>query len=302
MKTKVFICHSSKDKSFVAQLVKDLNSNNVDTFFDKNNMLLGDDLEMVITRVIKENCTHFIYVLSKHSLNSEWVKLEVDTARNQLKKNAMLSRIIMIKKDDCEMPPEFNMYLYENISELFDVIVLGEYDFPEDEDKKKYKDLIVKILRAIKSDRYKLNELNLNNIDIKNGDEYEFNNTFTLNIGYYDKKSYVEILEDKLKTKFPDILEPIYPIRFTSLLHKYFDGLKIGDELKLTHGSINCICHFAGYDKSFDGITMQGKVRRILGLEVDWENEPKRIYNVLLKADFESKELIIKSLNHTYQQ
>lgn len=298
MKRKVFISHSSKDKPFARQLNQDLQSNNIETFFDEKDILLGDNLEQIISYSIKQDCSHLIWILSKNSIKSDWVKKEVEIAKEKMQ-NEMLSKIILIKIDDCHIPEEFNKYLYENISDIFGFTALNKYSFPEEKDESTYRKLIGKLLKAISNDRYLLHNDYLEKLKHGIDDSYEFNNTFTTYINYFEKRSYFEILADKIKVVQPNITEQINPIRLSSLFYKYMNNLKIGDEIKIEFNENKSTCHFAGFDKSIDGMTVRGKIRRDLGLEADWENEPKRVYNVLIKADFDKSVFKIKALNHT---
>ncbi|MBK9047539.1 MAG: toll/interleukin-1 receptor domain-containing protein [Bacteroidetes bacterium] len=70
---KVFISHSSTDKKFVRTLKEDLNENGIETWFDEDELDLGDSLADKLELALEES-SHFIIVLSPASASSEWVK------------------------------------------------------------------------------------------------------------------------------------------------------------------------------------------------------------------------------------
>ncbi|MBK9794444.1 MAG: toll/interleukin-1 receptor domain-containing protein [Sphingobacteriales bacterium] len=60
---KAFISHSSKDKKFVRTLKEDLNENGIETWFDEDQLDLGDSLLEKLDTSLEES-THFIIILS----------------------------------------------------------------------------------------------------------------------------------------------------------------------------------------------------------------------------------------------
>ena len=85
---KVFISHSSRDKNFVRKLKNDLQDNLIDTWLDEDEMFPGDDLmEKLIAGL--DDSTHFIIILSPNSVGSEWVKLELENALNQIQESTI---------------------------------------------------------------------------------------------------------------------------------------------------------------------------------------------------------------------
>lgn len=78
-KHRVFVSHSSKDKSFATSVVEALKSPEMKTWIDHEQIFSGDD----IFDRIGEGLTSMdimIFLASNHSLASEWVKLEVKYA------------------------------------------------------------------------------------------------------------------------------------------------------------------------------------------------------------------------------
>jgi hypothetical protein len=88
MKSKTFICHSSKDHAFVNKLAKRLKKEGVDVWIDDWEIKVGDSIMEKINEGL-ENSSFFVIVLSKNSRNSDWVHREL---------NATLMRQI-VKKD-----------------------------------------------------------------------------------------------------------------------------------------------------------------------------------------------------------
>lgn len=76
---KAFISHSSADKEIAEQLSRDLIKQGIDAWFSKWEIMPGDSLRRKIEQGISE-ATHFIVLLTQHSLKSEWVQTELDAA------------------------------------------------------------------------------------------------------------------------------------------------------------------------------------------------------------------------------
>lgn len=78
-KYKMFLCHSSDDKSFADRLAKDLQRSKIPVWFDKWNIKVGDSIVDGIDKGIKES-DYLGIVISSSSLNSGWVKKELNAA------------------------------------------------------------------------------------------------------------------------------------------------------------------------------------------------------------------------------
>ncbi len=76
---KAFISHSSIDKEIAERLSRDLIKQGIDAWFSKWEILPGDSLRRKIEQGISE-ASHFIVLLTRHSLESEWVQTELDAA------------------------------------------------------------------------------------------------------------------------------------------------------------------------------------------------------------------------------
>lgn len=115
---KVFISHSDKDKKrFVLEFAKRLRARGIDAWLDKWEMLVGDSL---IDKIFEEgikNCDSFIIILSKNSIDSKWVKEELDVgAVKKIEKQTKLMPIII--DDGIEIPAVLNATVWKNIHDL----------------------------------------------------------------------------------------------------------------------------------------------------------------------------------------
>ena len=73
MTSSVFLCHSSDDKPFVEKLCQDLTSGDIDVWFDKWEIRVGDSIIEKIEEGLKNN-DYLAIVLSNASVKSEWVR------------------------------------------------------------------------------------------------------------------------------------------------------------------------------------------------------------------------------------
>lgn len=74
-----FISYSRNDEEFVDRLYADLQDNGVRCWRDTEDMKIGDRMRPVIDRAIRLH-DKVVLVLSKHSIASDWVETEVETA------------------------------------------------------------------------------------------------------------------------------------------------------------------------------------------------------------------------------
>jgi hypothetical protein len=91
----VFISYSRKDIGFAHLLYESLEQDNIDTWIDWERIPVGDDWWLNIRAAI-DNTNVFIFLISRHSINSTVCKDEVDHA---LKNN---KRIIPVVLDDLD--------------------------------------------------------------------------------------------------------------------------------------------------------------------------------------------------------
>jgi len=72
-----FLCHASEDKDIVRRVAQSFQSHGIETFFDEWEIGPGDSIREKIDAGL-ERCTHFIAILSPHSLQKRWVNAEMD--------------------------------------------------------------------------------------------------------------------------------------------------------------------------------------------------------------------------------
>jgi len=77
-----FISYSSKDQDFAERLYADLQSKGVRCWFAPEDMKTGDEIRSRIDEAIRIH-DKLLLVLSEHSVESTWVKKEVETAFEQ---------------------------------------------------------------------------------------------------------------------------------------------------------------------------------------------------------------------------
>lgn len=111
---KVFISHSSNDKKFIRLLKSCLNENDIDTWFDEDELMLGDSLLKKLEEALNES-SHFVIILSKASVNSDWVKFELKRAVNN-QKSGLFSKIIPIKYRECDVPEVLSELVYADLT------------------------------------------------------------------------------------------------------------------------------------------------------------------------------------------
>ncbi len=126
---KLFLSHSSMDKSFVSRLAVDLASRKVPVWFDSWELKVGDSLTTKIAEGI-EGSGYLAVVLSKSSVKSPWVQKELNAglALELRNRNVFVLPILL---DDCERPiflldkvyADFRISYESGFSSLMDAVV-----------------------------------------------------------------------------------------------------------------------------------------------------------------------------------
>ncbi len=111
---KVFISHSSNDSKFTRLLKSCLTENDILTWFDEDELNFGDSLLSKLEKALDES-SHFVIVLSKASVSSDWVQLELKRAIKH-KKSGLVDKIIPIKYRECELPEEMKELLHADLT------------------------------------------------------------------------------------------------------------------------------------------------------------------------------------------
>jgi hypothetical protein len=99
---KVFMSHSHKDKYFCRSLARRLNESGIDVWIDEAEMKVGQSLIAMIRDAL-DNVDFVIAIISSASVESEWVKEELDIAMNRQIKNRRII-VLPVVKDECIFP------------------------------------------------------------------------------------------------------------------------------------------------------------------------------------------------------
>lgn len=99
---RVFISYAHEDKSLADELAKHLARNGVDPWFDAWEIGPGDSIvEKVFEEGLKD-CAVFVIILSSSSVQSRWVRQELDVAVvNRIRK---LTQVVPVLAGECEIP------------------------------------------------------------------------------------------------------------------------------------------------------------------------------------------------------
>lgn len=261
---KVFISHSSVDKEFVRTLKKDLNANGVLTWFDEDQLDLGDSLIDKLESGLSES-SHFLIILSQASTNSDWVKYEVKQAleNNTL---SLLNKIIPLKYNECEIPKELSNLLYGDLSAETRIIKGNFVEFYSNE----YIKVIDRICKSIKKSEKQLTKIEIEGIKgAINKSEQDFDKMNITEVikgiyrinGYRDKNARLNYAS-KAATSSQLDLTIIKPILLPPLWKKNLPDIKSGDIISVSKNYFfNEHGHFAGYRRDDTCITVDGRIR-----------------------------------------
>lgn len=115
---KVFLSHTSTDKPFVDRLASDLERVNVGVWYDKWEIRVGDSLFDKISEGIEEN-DFLAIILSPRSVQSEWVRREVNAAlMRELSERKVI--VLPILYETCEIPTLLREKKYADFTKSYD--------------------------------------------------------------------------------------------------------------------------------------------------------------------------------------
>ncbi|RJX30625.1 MAG: toll/interleukin-1 receptor domain-containing protein [Desulfarculus sp.] len=97
-----FISYSSKDDDFACRLHADLQSNKVRVWFAPEDMKIGDKIWDRLDRTIRIH-DKLLLILSEHSIDSDWVEKEVETAFEKERQNPGKTVLFPIRLDGAVM-------------------------------------------------------------------------------------------------------------------------------------------------------------------------------------------------------
>jgi hypothetical protein len=116
--SSIFLSHNHKDKAFVRKLADRLNSHGIRTWVDEAEIRVGDSLITKIEAAIKD----FAYlgvILSPNSVNSQWVRKEVNIALTQEIDGAQV-KVLPILIETCKIPGFLSDKLYADFTTDFE--------------------------------------------------------------------------------------------------------------------------------------------------------------------------------------
>ncbi len=101
-KIVAFLSHSSKDKIFIRQLAADLNKANISIWLDEQMIKVGDSIAEKISQGMAES-DYFLIALSSNSVESEWVKRELNNALlTEIEERKV--KVLPLILNKCEVP------------------------------------------------------------------------------------------------------------------------------------------------------------------------------------------------------
>ncbi len=120
IRPKVFLSYSHDDRDTAEKIAKDLLLNGIDVWFDKWEILPGDSLIQKIFEEGLSGANAFIILISKNSVESKWVKQELDTAF--IKRIEGITRIIPLIIGDAKIPIALSSLKWINLNEFDDAL------------------------------------------------------------------------------------------------------------------------------------------------------------------------------------
>lgn len=126
---KAFISYDSRDRNrFVEEFAEKLMGKGIDVWYDKWELEYGDSLVRIFDEIVK--CDIFISIISKYSVNSNWVKEESDSAFIGKIENRISKFIpVILMEEDLDIPNQFGhmvqcrIYDIENYDSEFKTLI-----------------------------------------------------------------------------------------------------------------------------------------------------------------------------------
>jgi len=120
----VFISYSSADKIFVDPLILSLTREGISIWIDQGEVLPGDRIREKINRGILDS-KYLVVVLSKNSINSNWVRVELDSAMiREIEDNAVVVIPVLvgdIQKNEIPLDLRGKQYVDFRESKMFEL-------------------------------------------------------------------------------------------------------------------------------------------------------------------------------------
>jgi hypothetical protein len=112
-----FLSYAHEDKEFAEKIGQELLKSGVNVWLDKWEINAGDSLIKKIFMDGLSKCDIFLILISCSSIESNWVKEELDYA--MIKKIEGITKIIPLIKEKCEIPPPLRALKWVDLSEDF---------------------------------------------------------------------------------------------------------------------------------------------------------------------------------------
>lgn len=116
-KKKIFISYSHSDRPFAERLANALHSAGEEVWWDQWEVMPGDSLIRKIFEEGLASASAFIIILSPDSVNSRWVREELDVATVQ--RIDGVTRLIPVVKEATEIPASLRSLLWLDLRENF---------------------------------------------------------------------------------------------------------------------------------------------------------------------------------------
>lgn len=278
---KVFISHSSRDKSFVRFLKDSLLANSIDTWLDEDQLELGDSLVTKLQDALDDS-SHLLIVLSPASIDSDWVQFELKKALIN-SKTGLMNKIIPIKYRDCKVPDELQDLIYGDLSNEVVLPVENKIKFISDG----FEGVFLRIIRAIKNSSKQIDKSEKEEIikSIKSSEKEVEQHAKSVHRGNYkligyntleSRQKYQNLIAKKTGVK--DGVDNLRPILLPPAIKNTFKP-KIGDRVKVI-GYLpweESFGHFAGFRNDDLAFTLDKRTRDeieekskiLLSIEVD---------------------------------
>ncbi len=121
MHPKAFLSYSHEDRETATRLAEALRASGVDVWFDRWEIVAGDSLVQKIFAEGLSGVNAFIVLISPHSVQSKWVREELDLA--MVRRIEGVTRIIPVIGGNVQVPDALRPLRWINLGEDFDLAV-----------------------------------------------------------------------------------------------------------------------------------------------------------------------------------
>jgi hypothetical protein len=150
-KKLAFLSYTREDKDFAGRIANELSGSGIDVWWDEWEIKPGDSLIQKIFQEGLAKCDVFLILLSCASVESKWVKEELDSA--MIKRMEGSTRVIPLVKEECRIPLPLRALKWVELSKDFDAgireIVKSIYDVSEKPPTGKIPDYITELRNSV---------------------------------------------------------------------------------------------------------------------------------------------------------